>query len=147
MKRLMPTAWLLIAIVLCVALHFLLPIRFVVPVPWNVLGLIPLLVGVWVNLAADRELKKASTTVKPFEESAALVQTGVYHRTRNPMYVGFVAIVLGIAVMLRSLSPYAVVVALAVVLDVVYIRIEEDMLADRFGDQWRLYRATVRRWV
>lgn len=146
-KRIMPTTWLLTAIVAMVALHFLLPVTTVVPSLWNLLGIIPLALGVIINLVADRAFHQARTTVKPFEESSALITDGVFRISRNPMYLGFVLVLLGIAVLVRTLTPYAVVVAFAIWTDRMYVAVEERMLAARFGAQWEAYRQRTRRWI
>ena len=143
----MPTTHLLVAILLCVGLHCLAPIVYIVPSPWNLIGLIPLFLGVWINLSADRAFKKAGTTVKPFEESNALTQDGAFRWSRNPMYLGFAAILLGISVLLRSLSPYLAVVVFVVLIDLMFIRVEEQMLEEQFGDEWKRYRSRVRKWI
>ncbi|MGB7115871.1 MAG: isoprenylcysteine carboxylmethyltransferase family protein [Anaerolineales bacterium] len=144
-KKIMPTTYLLVAILLCVVLHFLVPILYIMPSPWNLIGLIPLFFGLWINLSADRAFKKAETTVKPFVESNALIQDGVFRWSRNPMYLGFVAILLGISVLLRSLSPYIAVVVFVVLIDLMFIRVEEQMLEEKFGDGWKRYRSGVRK--
>ncbi len=146
-KKIMPTTYLLVAILFCVVLHFLVPILYIMPSPWNLIGLIPLFFGLWINLSADRAFKKAETTVKPFEESNALIQDGVFRWSRNPMYLGFVAILLGISVILRSLSPYIAVVVFVVLIDLMFIRVEEQMLEEKFGDGWKRYRSGVRKWM
>jgi hypothetical protein len=55
------------------ALHFLLPLTRVIPSPWNLLGIIPLAGGIALNIIADNAFRKAETTVKPFEQSTALM--------------------------------------------------------------------------
>jgi protein-S-isoprenylcysteine O-methyltransferase Ste14 len=145
--KVMPTTCLLIAILLCVGLHLLLPIARIVPTPWNLLGIIPLGLGVWINLSADQMFKKAQTTVKPFEESRVLIWEGVFRLSRNPMYLGFVGVLLGIAILLRSVSPYGVVILFAITVYLIYIRVEEQMLAAKFGEEWSAYRLKVRRWI
>ncbi len=147
MKKIMPTTYLLIAILLCLLVHFVAPIRYLIPWPWNLLGILPLLFGILINLAADRAFKQADTTVKPFKESSVLVQKGAFRLTRNPMYLGFIALLLGMSILLRSVSPYIVVVAFAVLIEILFIRVEERMLEAQFGDEWRRYRATVRKWI
>ena len=146
-EKLMPTMWLLIAIVIEVILHLVLPIAKIVPRYWNVLGIIPLALGVVINLLADRAFREANTTVKPFEKSAALQTDGVFQVSRNPMYLGFVLVLIGIAVLLRSLTPYLVVIGLAVLMQRVYIVVEESKLASEFGAQWESYRRRTRRWL
>ena len=147
MQKLMPTTYLLVAILLSIALHFLIPVSYVVPSPWNLIGLIPVVFGVWINISADQAFKKAKTTVKPFEESNVLIQDGVFRLSRNPMYLGFVSILLGISILLRSLSPYVVVIVFTLLMELIFIRIEERMLAEKFGDQWSQYRSRVRKWI
>ena len=145
--RLMPTMWLLVAIVAEVILHLVLPITKIVPRYWNLLGIIPLALGVAINLLADRAFREANTTVKPFETSTVLLKDGVFGVSRNPMYLGFVLVLIGIAVLLRSLTPYLVVIGLAVLMQRVYIVVEESTLAAQFGAEWAQYRRRTRRWL
>jgi protein-S-isoprenylcysteine O-methyltransferase Ste14 len=110
-------------------------------------GLIAIAVGVWLNLAADRAFKSHKTTVKPFEISQTLLTDGVFRITRNPMYLGMVLILLGVAMLLGTLSPFLICVAFAVLIHVRFILVEEQMLAERFGRQWEDYRDRTRRWI
>ena len=146
-NRIMPTTWLLIAIIAMIALHFLLPVATVVPPLWNLLGIVPLALGVTINLAADGAFRRARTTVKPFEQSSALITDGVFRISRNPMYLGFVLVLFGIAVLARTLTQYGIVIALAIWLDRKYVVVEERMLAEKFGAQWEAYRRRTRRWI
>jgi protein-S-isoprenylcysteine O-methyltransferase Ste14 len=146
-KKIMPTTYLLAAILLMLAMHFLLPVANIIPHLWNLLGILPVAVGVAINLAADGAFHKAGTTVKPFEESSALVTNGVYQFTRNPMYLGFVFILIGLAVLLRSLTPYLVIITFAVLVDRMFIAVEERILAEKFGLDWKIYKLSTRRWL
>jgi protein-S-isoprenylcysteine O-methyltransferase Ste14 len=146
-RKLLPPAYVLTAIVLMVALHFIAPAARLIPSPWNLLGVIPLAVGIIINVVADRAFSRAGTTVKPFQESSALITTGVYRLSRNPMYLGLVLLVLGIAVITGSLTPLVVVPILAFLLDRDFIAAEERMLEERFGPVWLEYKKSVRRWI
>ena len=146
-SKVMPTTVLLIGIVLCIALHLIFPIHILIPPKWNLIGLIPLLFGIWINLTADQALKNAETTVKPYQESNTLVRDGAYRISRNPMYLGFVSILIGISVLLRSITPYFVVVIFVIFVNQVYIEVEERMLAEKFGDDWIRYQSRVRKWI
>jgi protein-S-isoprenylcysteine O-methyltransferase Ste14 len=145
--KLMPTSWLLFALVAMAVLRFAFPVMRILPGLWGLAGIIPLALGVAMNLAADRAFHKAGTTVKPFEESSALLATGVFRVTRNPMYLGFVLILAGAAALLGALTPWLVVPAFAVLLDRMYITVEERMLAAKFGPAWQEYSHRTRRWV
>ena len=147
LKKIMPPTWLLIAIVVMLAFHFLFPVKLVIPRFWNLLGLIPIVLGVAINLSADRAFQQAKTTVKPFQESSELITNGVFRISRNPMCLGFVLILIGIAIFLRSFTPYLIIILFAILIDRIYIRVEEGMLAEKFGTEWQAYKAKTRRWV
>lgn len=146
-KNILPPTYLFVAIVMMVILHFLFPLANIFPFPWNLLGLIPFVAGCVLNAFADRAFKQADTTVKPFQESTTLITDGVFRLTRHPMYVGFVLILLGIAIFVGSLTPYVVVVVFPILMEIVFSRIEERMLAETFGEKWVEYKKTVRRWI
>jgi protein-S-isoprenylcysteine O-methyltransferase Ste14 len=147
MKKILPPTYLFGAIVLMIALHFLLPIMPFFGFPWNLLGVIPLIVGLLLAIVADRVFQQRETTVKPFETSTALVTDGVFHISRHPMYLGFTVMLLGLAWLLGSISPFVIAVAFAVLMDVVFIRVEERMMAETFGEAWNTYKRSVRRWL
>jgi protein-S-isoprenylcysteine O-methyltransferase Ste14 len=146
-KMVLPPTYLWIAIAVMLALHFLLPLTKIIAWPWNLLGIIPLAGGIALNLIADNVFRTARTTVKPFQESTALVTSGVFRISRHPMYLGFVLVLIGLAVILGSLTPFIVVPVFAVLMDQVFIQIEESMLEEKFGQVWLEYKAKVRRWI
>ena len=63
------------------------------------------------------------------------------------MYLGYELILIGIAIMLRSLAPYVVIPVFAVLMNRVFIRVEEQMLEEEFGVAWSEYGRKVRRWI
>ena len=147
MKRVLPPTYLFGAIVLMAFLHFLLPLRVVIVFPWRLIGILPLVAGIGINLAADRAFKERGTTVKPYEASTAFITDGVFRFSRNPMYLGMTASLLGIAILLGTATPFAIVPVFAVASDRVFIVPEERMLEQAFGDEFRQYRNRVRRWI
>ncbi len=147
MKRILPPTYLLGAIILLVGLHFLFPLREINRFPWTLIGIVPLAAGIVLNILADRAFKRQNTTVKPFQQSRVLVTQGVFRISRNPMYLGMVLILAGIAMLMGSASPWIIVTAFAVVFDRLFIRAEERMLAETFGPAFREYKKRVRRWL
>jgi len=146
-KPVLPPTYLWTAVIVMVALHFVLPAAKIIPFPWQLIGVLPLALGAALNIIADRAFRVSKTTVKPFRESAALITDGVYRISRHPMYLGFVLMLLGLAILLGSLTPLWVVPIFAIVMDRVFIVVEERMLAEKFGQAWLDYKAEVRRWV
>ncbi|WP_245960776.1 methyltransferase family protein [Wenzhouxiangella sediminis] len=121
------------------------------PAPWLRIGLAALLLitGAWLAVAGVIEFRRASTTVNPMApgDSSTVVDSGVYRYTRNPMYLGFVFVLLAWAVWLAA--PWTLLGPAAFVawMNRFQILPEERALVDRFGDDYRAYRERVRRWV
>ena len=107
------------------ALAFAWPLAPLFAWPWRALGVVPIAAGVWLNLAADRAFKERRTTVKPFERSSALVTDGVFEISRNPMYLGMVLILVGVALLLGALSPFLVTAGFAAIVETRFIPVEE----------------------
>ena len=143
----LPPLYLFTSLAVMVLLHFFIPVYEVTPYPLNAIGLIPLALGIILSLTADKTLKKHGNTVEPFEESTRLITTGVYKYSRNPMYLGMVLIMIGVALLMGSLTPYIMVPGFIVAIEQVFIRAEESMLHEKFGHDWKAYRANVRRWL
>jgi len=146
-KRILPPTYFFASIILMLILHFLAPVAKFIGYPWDLLGIVPLALGIILNLIADAAFKKHGTTVKPFEESSTLVTAGVFRFSRNPMYFGMVLILIGIAVLMGSLTPFLVVVTFGILMDMAFIRTEERMLEEKFGGVWLTYKKQVRRWI
>jgi len=146
-KPLLPPTYLLASLVVMIGLCVFLPVATVLSWPWKVTGIVPVAVGIALNLAAYRAFKRHETTVRPFAVSTSLVREGVFRFSRNPMYLGMLLILIGVALFLGALTPFAVSAVFALLMRYRFVRIEERMLADRFGAQWQRYSARVRRWV
>jgi len=146
-RRVLPPTYLLVALLVMVALGILLPGAKFIPQPWGLVGIIPLVGGVALNLIADGAFKRAQTTVKPFQESSILVTEGAYAFSRHPMYLGYLLILVGVGIMLRSLTPFFVIPVFVALMEIVFMRVEERMLEEKFGENWAEYRKSVRRWI
>lgn len=108
-----------------------------------------MLAGAALAAAGVGLFRRARTTVDPRDPSAStsLVTGGVYRITRNPMYVGFVAILLGLVVQTGSPAALASPLLFAWYLDRFQIRAEERLLRERFGPAFDAYARRTRRWL
>jgi protein-S-isoprenylcysteine O-methyltransferase Ste14 len=145
--KLLPPTYLLIAVFAMIVLHFGFPGAVIIPPLWKLLGIVFIAVGITINIIADGKFHEVKTTVKPFAESSALVTSGMYGFTRNPMYLGFVLTLVGVAMLLGTLTPFAVVILFWIVMEKLFIEVEEKMLEAKFGSQWLKYKTSVRRWL
>jgi len=146
-KPIYPPVYWLLSIAVMLSLHFLMPIRQVVQGRSRYLGVIPLLAGLAVVLWAAGIFRRAGTTIKPFEKSSALVVQGPYRFSRNPIYLGLVGGLLGIAILAGSVTPFLVVPLFAYLVDRRFISAEEAQLRQTFGSEYDAFSARVRRWL
>lgn len=109
---------------------------------WMLIGAALLL-----ELTVVRELQRAATTVMPNRGASHLVTGGPFRRSRNPIYVGHVALLMGLGLLLANGWWLALAPVLALALDRLAVRPEERHLCARFGEDYRVYSARVRRWL
>ena len=107
------------------------------------------LAGAGFDLCCAIAFWRAKTTVNPMrpKNSSALVTSGAYRFSRNPMYVGQALMVIAWAIFLNSAWALAGLVAFVFYLNRFQILPEEGVLAARFGDDYKAYSKRVRRWL
>jgi protein-S-isoprenylcysteine O-methyltransferase Ste14 len=115
--------------------------------PRMVAGTVFTLVGFAVPLVASAQFRMAGTDVRPWKPSSALVTTGLYRITRNPMYLGLTLIYAGLALLADSVIALAILPALLVAITYAVIKREEHYLEITFGEDYRRYKQRVRRWI
>ena len=107
------------------------------------------LTGIVVMAAGVSAFSKSKTTVNPLkpEEATSLVISSIYTRTRNPMYLGLLLILTGIALFLGSALAFCVLPFYVLYMNLFQIIPEEEALTKLFGDQFNSYCGDVRRWI
>jgi len=146
MQKLLPPALVAICILLMAALHILFPITAIIDQP--LLALIIAIIGVGFTLSGARLFSRVGTNIKTFNDPNHLVVSGVFRVSRNPMYLGFVVLLLtGIAIGLGTAAPFAVVLAFFVITNLWYIPFEEKKMEEIFGADYLAYKTRTRRWI
>ena len=145
--RFYPPVLFLASLVLIGALHYLLPLVRWLDWPWGGVGAVVLTGGVLVGLWAIGYFRRRDTTIIPFEQSSTLIVDGPYRLSRNPIYLAMVLILLGVWLLLGSLSPALVVLLFVRWISTRFIAKEEQHLETQFGRTYLVYKARVRRWL
>lgn len=143
----LPPALFLVALLLQVGLHFLLPVFRLIPAAWGLGGVVLISTGLGVMVAADRQFRAVETAVSPHKRPSTLLTDGIFRMSRNPMYLGMVVTLIGSAVAWGTLTPFLVPPAMGWVLSRRFIGPEEEVLGEVFGDEYERYRRRVRRWL
>lgn len=141
-----------VALLLGVAVWWLAPLGPAIPWPEGLrqgLAAVLLLVGVALDFSGLVAFVLRHTTVSPLSprKSRALVTTGIYRFTRNPMYLGMVCLLCAWAVWLSALLPWVAPVLFVLYITRFQIRPEERVLAELFGPPYTDYTQRVRRWI
>jgi protein-S-isoprenylcysteine O-methyltransferase Ste14 len=146
--KIFPPIWALIFLGLGLILHYAIPSTRLVDFSSPMIGGILILASVALNTWAWWLFQKAGTEIEPTSPSnRALVTTGPYRITRNPMYFGFVLLLLGIAFCVGSLPMLLPPLLFFFVVNVVFVPFEEAKMARQFGEQYAAYKRHVRRWL
>jgi protein-S-isoprenylcysteine O-methyltransferase Ste14 len=98
-------------------------------------------------LLSYREFRRAGTSVQGSKRSTVIVRTGPYRFSRNPIYLAFILLVLGLSVWLNNLWLLVTLVPPVAIIAWLVIPREERFLARNFNDQYSSYKAQVRRWL
>lgn len=139
-----------VALMFIVIAYFLgrfVPIPVVAPMSVRNVGLLLTFIGFLLGVGAFMEFRKARTTLDPHGSVKQVVTSGIYRFTRNPIYLGFLLMVIGLP--LNSglmwgliMSPLYIIMMTRLV-----IEREEAYLEKKFKDQYTTYRSRVRRWL
>ena len=135
------------AIALGLLLHFAWPVWLVSRAVSGPLGGTAVLVAVALFLWAVRTFRTAGTPVPGNSPTTTIVRTGPYRFSRNPIYLSFSLLQLGVACWVNSLWLLVTLIAAVALMSFVVIPREERYLEARFSAEYSTYRASVRRWL
>jgi protein-S-isoprenylcysteine O-methyltransferase Ste14 len=111
------------------------------------LGSFAILIGLVLLVHAGGMFKSAKTDMIPFQNVTALVTTGVYRVTRNPMYLGMTMVLFGTSITVGAYAGLFVAPIFMAIIEFRFIRPEEAMLRELFGEDFDAYCKLVRRWL
>ncbi|MBX5461540.1 MAG: isoprenylcysteine carboxylmethyltransferase family protein [Steroidobacteraceae bacterium] len=137
----------LLAIFLGLLLHFAWPLRVAPRAVSTPLGIAAVIVAVALFLYAARTFRIAGTPVPGNRPTTTIVRTGPYRWSRNPIYLSFSLLQLGIALWVNTVWLLVTLVPAVALMSFVVIPREERYLESRFPSEYLPYKASVRRWL
>ena len=146
-KKIMPPTYFIVLLFLSIGLHFLFPVMRLISLPYNYLGILIIIFGIILNLWTDSLFKKRQTTVKPHEMPNFFISSGPFRISRHPMYLGMALILFGVAVFLGSLITFVFPMMFVIIMEKLFIPIEEKNLEKKFGNKYIAYKERVRKWI
>jgi protein-S-isoprenylcysteine O-methyltransferase Ste14 len=142
----LPPTYLFVYLILAFIFHFFFPIINTTNF-YRYFGIVFIIIGLAINIWTDGLFKKEKTTVKPNKAPSKLITEGPFRLSRHPMYLGFVLLLIGIAIILGSLSSFVAPLMMFITLERKFIPIEEKQMEKCFGEKYLEYKCRVRRWL
>ena len=144
MKITFPPVILLASIVLQIILLFSFPISVDLS---SLLGLILILSGISLVFVSFRFMRKMKTTFIPDGTPEVLISSGPFKFSRNPIYLGMLTVLVGVAFLMSSLSAIIIAFVFGTIINFTWIAHEEKKLHELFSEDWENYSSKVRRWI
>lgn len=141
-----PPLVLLAVIILGVVLNLIWPFPFI-PAAVVLVGPVIVIAAVLLFVLSVREFRATGTSVRGNERTTAIVRTGPYGFSRNPIYLAFVLFLLGLVLALNNLWLLVALAAFAGFISIIVIPREEQFLERNFEAEYSEYKAAVRRWL
>lgn len=135
----------ILALALCI--DWLQPVALVPERARPLLGWPFVVGGTLLLLLSILSMQRARTAVNPYKATTAVVGSGPYRYSRNPMYVAMALVYIGIAILVNTLWPMVLLPAAVLIMHQGVIVREERYLERKFGDAYLQYKAKVRRWL
>ena len=142
-----PDATLIGSILIAYFLDRVLPVAQIIPSPVNLIGWVGVAVGLCLAIYILSMLKSKHTSSDPGGIPSTLITTGPYSLSRNPMYLAYVIITSGAAIIFGSITAFIAPVICFSVLHVIIIPGEERNLQKTFGQKYEHYQRSVHRWI
>jgi len=103
--------------------------------------------GLALIAAGSLELSRSRTAIIPYKPTTAIVSSGPFRFSRNPLYLGFVLIYIGASMAANTFWPLPLLPLVIVAMERGVIHREERYLARKFGEEYLAYQSRVRRWI
>ncbi|MCK9591702.1 MAG: isoprenylcysteine carboxylmethyltransferase family protein [Methanoregula sp.] len=137
----------IILLLLSVLLNFIFPVPAFLSPPATYFGFLIIGFGLVMAFWSRSLFLKNATTLQPSEEPTSLVTSGPFRISRNPIYLGMASILLGVAVLFGTLVTLAFPIIFVMLIEFFIIPGEERKLEKIFGEPYREYKKSVRRWI
>ncbi|MEA3301771.1 MAG: isoprenylcysteine carboxylmethyltransferase family protein [Pseudomonadota bacterium] len=142
----------IIAIIVALIMWLLqryVPLMVLIPVEWRGVALLFVAIALIIDLWSLYLFFRAKTTFHPLklDNTSALVTSGMYRFTRNPMYLGLLLLLTGMAIWLGGLTPFLMLPLFVWILNNRQIIHEERILEEKFEQHYLEYKQKVRRWL
>lgn len=112
-----------------------------------IIGILFILIAIYYSVRSMNQFIQTKNTIIPNKPAESLQTTGIYHSTRNPMYLSLMMIYLGLSCLIGNWWNIILLPLLFLIIQEYIIKKEEKYLVRRFGQEYIDYSHRVRRWI
>ncbi|MDO8512158.1 MAG: isoprenylcysteine carboxylmethyltransferase family protein [bacterium] len=141
-----PPLILLLSLLVALIFSFYLPLYRINNSVYQGFGYVFILFGLILDFWSLSEFRKAKTTIIPSGKPTFLIMSGPFAFSRNAIYLGYVLILVGLAIIIQSLAAFIAPILMFLAMNIYTIPEEEKILFNEFGVEYNTYKEKVRRW-
>lgn len=134
-------------IIIAISLGIFVPLISKLSIMIQNIGFGFVVIGFLIGLSAFLEFRKAKTTILPHGSASNIISSGIFRFTRNPIYLGFLFMVIGFPLNFGYIWGIIIAPFFVVTMNRLVIEKEEAYLEKKFGEQYTNYKSSVRRWL
>ncbi|MBN2520742.1 MAG: isoprenylcysteine carboxylmethyltransferase family protein [Bacteroidales bacterium] len=145
-KLYIPPALIAYSVIAMVLLYIFVPGLNLIIFPYNLAGIIVAFIGFLIMGKSHEMFKKYNTTLQ-IKKSSYLITEGIFSKTRNPMYLGMSIMITGFGIFSKNIISLLLPLLFIFIVRLVFIKQEENLMIDAFGENYDEYKNKVRRWI
>jgi len=147
MKKLyIPPTLIAYCILIMIALYFFVPQFNLIRFPFNMIGILVSFSG-FILMGKSRDLFRKHHTTLKIEKSNHMINEGVFSKTRNPMYMGMTILIFGFSFFSTNVLALFLPFFFMTIVRLIFIKREEQLMFEIFGNDYLEYKKKVRRWI
>ncbi len=145
--RIPPPVYFVVAVITMILLHSFIPIGRWLSYPWRYFGIPIIVLGFSLSLGSGIFFRKLGTNPRPGSKANLIVTKGPFKYTRNPMYLGLIIMLVGIAIVVGTIAPLIPIPFLFIILHTQFVLREEKWMEEWFGESYLAYKSKTPRWL
>lgn len=129
------------------AIHTIIPIGIGITSPFTYLGIVIIILALVLLVFISQTFTRVKTHIEPWKPTSAIIATGIYAYSRNPIYMAFCLVPIGVGIITNSLWILFSFLPSVLLVYFMAIKKEEAYLEEKFGEEYLQYKNSVRRWI
>ena len=133
-------------IILILFFYLIIPKNNLLFFPYNIAGILIMFIGLFIIIKCTKYFNKNDTTLQN-KQPTCFIKFGFYKYSRNPMYLGGLLFLFGLSIILANSISFTIPFLYFFIINYICIPVEEQLMKERFMNEFIEYKKKVRRWI